>query len=123
MALQDSITYLNDLDLAIQHTVGIEQLKGTTILVTGATGTIGSFVADMLLRYNQTNNACITVCVAGRNLEKMHKRYESWKDNNLKIFKYDVLKAIIFDYEVDYVIHAAGMRIHLHLIVILLEQL
>ena len=40
--------------------------------------------------------------------EKMHKRYESWKDNNLKIFKYDVLKAIIFDYEVDYVIHAAG---------------
>lgn len=108
MALQDSITYLNDLDLAIQHTVGIEQLKGTTILVTGATGTIGSFVADMLLRYNQTNNACITVCVAGRNLEKMHKRYESWKDNNLKIFKYDVLKAIIFDYEVDYVIHAAG---------------
>ena len=57
MALQDSITYLNDLDLAIQHTVGIEQLKGTTILVTGATGTIGSFVADMLLRYNQTNNA------------------------------------------------------------------
>lgn len=51
MALQDSITYLNDLDLAIQHTVGIEQLKGTTILVTGATGTIGSFVADMLLRY------------------------------------------------------------------------
>lgn len=96
MALQDSITYLNDLDLAIQHTVGIEQLKGTTILVTGATGTIGSFVADMLLRYNQTNNACITVCVAGRNLEKMHKRYESWKDNNLKIFKYDVLKAIIF---------------------------
>lgn len=27
MALQDSITYLNDLDLAIQHTVGIEQLK------------------------------------------------------------------------------------------------
>ena len=40
MALQDSITYLNDLDLAIQHTVGIEQLKGTTILVTGATGTI-----------------------------------------------------------------------------------
>ena len=53
-------------------------------------------------------DVCITVCVAGRNLEKMHKRYETWKDNNLKIFKYDVLKAIIFDYEVDYVIHAAG---------------
>lgn len=60
------------------------------------------FAQDPLL------DVCITVCVAGRNLEKMHKRYESWKDNNLKIFKYDVLKAIIFDYEVDYVIHAAG---------------
>lgn len=48
------------------------------------------------------------MCVAGRNLEKAQTNIESWKDNNLKIFKYDVLKAIIFDYEVDYVIHAAG---------------
>ena len=84
MSLQDSITYLNDLDLAIQHTVGIEQLKGTTILVTGATGTIGSFVADMLLRYNQTNNACITVCVAGRILKKC--------TNDMKAGKIIILK-------------------------------
>ena len=63
---------------------------------------------DVIVIDDFSTDNCITVCVAGRNLEKMHKRYESWKDNNLKIFKYDVLKAIIFDYEVDYVIHAAG---------------
>lgn len=54
MDLHNSRTYLADLDVAIQHTVDLENLKGKSVVITGATGTIGSFVTDVLLRYNQT---------------------------------------------------------------------
>lgn len=108
MALQDSITYINDLDISIQHSVGIERLKGATVLITGATGTIGSFIADTLLRYNQNNKAGITVYVAGRDVEKLVKRYSYWNDSKVIPLKYDVSETIGFDCSVDYVMHAAG---------------
>ena len=108
MAIQDSVTYIHDLDAAIQHSIRIEQLKESSVFVTGATGTIGSFIADMLFRYNQTADANITVCVAGRNVEKLKERFAFWNCDCLKVFQYDVMKPICFEYPVDYVIHAAG---------------
>ena len=48
MDLHNSRTYLADLDVAIQHTVDLENLKGKSVVITGATGTIGSFVTDVL---------------------------------------------------------------------------
>lgn len=38
MRLQDSKIYINDLDMAIDHSIGIEKLKNKSILTTGATG-------------------------------------------------------------------------------------
>ena len=108
MVIQKSDIYIYDLDVAIEHVSEIESLNKLKVLVTGATGTIGSFIVDMLLRYNQKNNAEITVIVAGRNVEKLRRRFEYWKDQHLLVFSYDVTGMIKFDVEVDYVIHAAG---------------
>ena len=71
MKLQENKTYVEDLDKAIEHSVNINKLHSKSILITGATGTIGSYVADMLLRYNQTNGANIKICLAGRSIEKL----------------------------------------------------
>lgn len=49
MNIYESETYLDDLKEAIEASVGIDRLKNTRILVTGASGTIGSFIVDMLL--------------------------------------------------------------------------
>ena len=70
MRLQDSKIYINDLDMAIDHSIGIEKLKNKSILITGATGTIGSYISDMILRYNQIHNGRINIYLAGRNIEK-----------------------------------------------------
>ena len=61
MRLQDSKIYINDLDMAIDHSIGIEKLKNKSILITGATGTIGSYISDMILRYNQIHNGRINI--------------------------------------------------------------
>lgn len=108
MGFQESKTYISDLDTSINHSVGIEQIKNKSILITGATGTIGSYIADMILRYNQTQNANVKICLAGRNVDKLKEEYSFWKDTSLCYVSYDVSSAIDFNFIPDYIIHAAG---------------
>lgn len=108
MRFQESKTYLGDLDISISHTIEIEKLKNKSILITGASGTIGSYVADMLLRYNQIENAKINLCLGGRNVERLKEQFLPWKDERLSFVQYNNISGIAFDFEVDYIIHAAG---------------
>lgn len=108
MYLYKSQTYLNDLSAAIKQTVGIERLKNSSVLITGASGLIGSFVVDMLLYYNKTDDANITVYAAGRSIERLEKRFEGAEGKNLIFVEHDVNCAPKFDFSLDYIIHAAS---------------
>lgn len=108
MGLYHSETYIKDLDTAIHLSVNIEKLKNKSIMITGATGTIGSFLVDVLLRYNQTDNANILIFALSRNLTNLQNRFDDWKTDNLIYVEHDILSPIQFDYKVDYMIHAAG---------------
>ena len=104
----DSNTYLQDLNVALSHTVEKEKLKNCKILITGATGTIGSFIVDMLLYFNEIYNANITIYIAGRNVLKMKARFSCMNDTRLIYMEYDARDVIRFEVNVDYIIHAAG---------------
>lgn len=69
MNLHQSKLYFEDIDRALDHVVGMEALRNKSILVTGATGTIGSFVADALIRYSQKNNADTVIYLGGEMLK------------------------------------------------------
>ena len=53
---------------------GIEELKGKSILITGATGLIGLFMIDALMLYNKEEGAGIQVYAVGRSKEKAANR-------------------------------------------------
>uniref|UniRef100_UPI004056F7C7 NAD-dependent epimerase/dehydratase family protein n=1 Tax=Agathobacter sp. TaxID=2021311 RepID=UPI004056F7C7 len=108
MGLYNCSTYIEDLDNAIKGTISLERLKNTSILITGATGTIGSFVADTLLRYNKIHNANMKVYAASRKIENLEKHFGEMKTEYLHYVEYDLNQEITFEFEVDYVIHAAG---------------
>lgn len=108
MNLYESSIYKNDLDIAIEHSVNLEHLRNSSILITGSTGTIGSFIVDLLLRFNEKANANISVYIAGRNTKLLLERYRDFIHQNVSILAYDLNEDIGFDIPVDYIIHAAG---------------
>ncbi|MCP1109488.1 UDP-glucuronate decarboxylase [Lachnospiraceae bacterium PM6-15] len=107
MNLYKSKTYLDDLRVALAASVGIAEMKNKTILVTGATGTIGSFIVDMLLEYNKSG-ANITIFATSRNKERLEERFKVGKTDLLTYVTYDSLIPVEFVFSVDYIIHAGG---------------
>lgn len=106
MNFRQSKLYTEDLKTTLTHAVNIEKLYGEKVLITGATGTIGSFAADTLIHLNQKEKANIRVLLAGRSVEKLQNQFGS--NDNVKCLSYDLNAPIEFDEDVDYVIHAAG---------------
>lgn len=107
MNIYESTTYCADLKEAIKNSVGLELLKGKSVLITGATGTIGSFLVDMLIEYNKTG-AGITIYAAGRNINRIKERFGGANTDHINYVEHDVMKKINFEFTVDYIIHAGG---------------
>lgn len=105
MKFNDSRTYFRDLKRTICLTVGINSLKGKNILITGASGLIGSFIVDVLTEYNNEFSAGIKIFALSRN-----NKVETLGADNPDViyFAKDVTGDIEYDFHVDYIIHAAG---------------
>ena len=108
MYLYKSQIYKNDLQNAINSTLGIEKLKGSSVMITGASGLIGSFIVDMLLEYNKNENADVTIYALGRSAKRLEERFSEVATQKLHFVSHDVNEKPDFDFDVDYIIHAAS---------------
>ena len=105
MKIYESETYRRDLD-EVLSSFDLGFLRGRSILITGASGLIGSTIIDLLLRYNETDDANVQVYAAVRTPEKAKQRFSA--DEHLFPVAYDALKPVTFDFAADYIIHTAG---------------
>lgn len=83
----------------------LKKFENTSVLVTGATGMIGSYFVFTFLKLNEKYNYNIDINILVRNREKAT---EMFNDTNLNIIVQDVTNKIDLDINVDYVIHAAS---------------
>lgn len=83
-----------------------EWFRNKRILVTGATGLIGSAVVDELLRINASENLGLSVVAAGRNRATLVTRF-AMRDA-LEFVAYDALQPFHITGDVNVIIHTAS---------------
>ncbi len=100
---------MQDLENALKETVNLEKLFHRSILITGATGLIGSFITDMLLYANREWDAGIRVCALARDEKRLKDRFvSSVKMEQFQWAVQDVTALTELPVYADYMIHAAG---------------
>jgi nucleoside-diphosphate-sugar epimerase len=84
-------------------------LKNKSVLITGATGLIGSAIVDTLIYANRAKNFDINIFATSRDIDKLRKRFEKYSNDKLLTFvKYDASRDLNFGFKVDYIIHGAS---------------
>lgn len=95
-----------DAEQIIQENDGLKELFNTTIMITGASGMVGSYFLYTLVKLNEDYSANIKILPLVRNIHKLNKEIVE-KDYVFPIIQ-DVIEDIDYDGDVDYIIHAAG---------------
>lgn len=110
MVLYNSKEYLDDIQSVANIELPWEKLKNCTVLLSGATGLLGSFLVDVLMEKNTLGLNC-TVYALGRSEEKARERFSRWSNTELlRFIPYDVNKPFIRDDigKIGYVLHLAS---------------
>lgn len=84
----------------------ISKLENKSILVTGATGLIGSAFVNLLMSFEKTD---LQVYAAGRNVNRAEKLYSKYRNNShFHFLQFDVTKPFDFDIDIDFVVDSSG---------------
>lgn len=97
----------SDLDELLQQDVPWHQLQGKTVLVTGATGMLASYVGFTLLALNEKRHLNIQPVFLARSEEKLQQVYGDALAG-VHCLEQDVCSPIHYPGTVDYIFHAAG---------------
>lgn len=110
MNLYENELYLEDLYYVSNQDFGWDKLNGKTILLSGATGLIGSFFVDVIMTKNLNGLDC-NIYALSRNEEKARARFSRWENSSqLKFISSDINKPLIRNDigTVEYVLHLAS---------------
>ena len=99
----------------VEHVAGLslpwEKLNKKSLMLSGATGLIGSFLVDVIMEKNNTSDLNCKVYALGRNIERAKARFSKHLDDSRLIFiPYDVKFPLTREDigTVDYVLHLAS---------------
>lgn len=101
------------LDKEIQELISrseyFEPFKESSILVTGATGLIGSVLVKSLLAYSKKSGSKLTVYASCRSQEKFQKGFKDYLSENLVPLVCDISLLDISGINIDYIVHGASI--------------
>ena len=111
MNLYDNELYKEDIQHVCELDLPWDKLKNRSIMLSGATGMIGSFLVDVVLEKNLSDNLNCIVYALGRNEEKAKTRFSKFSsDAHFVFIPYDVKLPFKRDDigNVDYILHLAS---------------
>lgn len=100
------MAYIDDIKSAASVDLPWNKLSGKNILVTGATGLIGSCVVDVLMNHEGQD---YHVYASGRNEERVKLHFSDYrKSSYFHFLKYDVIEPLQSDIDFHFIIAAAS---------------
>jgi nucleoside-diphosphate-sugar epimerase len=105
---QEDLSYLAGLPLPW------EQLDGATVVISGASGMLGSLLVDAIMTRNAANNLGCRIYALGRRKEKLEARFSHWRSHwgtLLSFVEVDInvpLDDVALPEKAAYVIHLAS---------------
>ena len=111
MNLYENELYMEDVRYVGALDLPWEKLKNKSVVLSGATGLLGSFLTDVILEKNKEGNFNCTVIALGRNAEKTKRRFLVHADDpHLVFIQCDVEQPFVCGNigTVDYVLHLAS---------------
>ena len=101
---------LEDLDFISKSLIAWEHLRDQSILITGCSGLIGSYLVKALIYANKAHDLNLKVVGVFRNIDSVNTRLSEYLDGpNFELVLHDIVKPLPDDFpKVDFLIHAAS---------------
>lgn len=101
--------YKQDIKRIISLNLPWQKLQNQSLLLTGASGLIGTMLIDVLMAKNEKEQLNCNIYAVGRNKDKALKHLgDYWENPNFHFMSIDVNQPIPLKQNVDYIIHAAS---------------
>lgn len=109
MKVFENKQYREDISYVAGLPLPWEKLKDRSIMISGATGLVGSFLIDVIMEKNAEGLGC-TVYALGRNEQRAKERFSYCDNGKLVFIPYDINKPLSRDDlgTVDYILHLAS---------------
>lgn len=111
MKIFENEQYMEDVRTVTKLDLPWEKLQDRSVLISGATGLIGSFLVDVLMKCKAENQTNCKIYALGRSEAKAKERFEyCWNDGGFKFIPYDINKPLLAEdiESVDYILHLAS---------------
>lgn len=107
--LEDDII-IQDMENIYSRDLPYSQLQGKSILVTGATGMLASYVVYFLIWLNEYKQYDINIVLLVRSKEKFRNRFGEYVAKPyFHVCVDDICKPLQMENDIDYIIHAASL--------------
>ena len=80
MKIYENEYYMEDVHYVANLALPWEKLQNKSVMLSGATGLIGSFFIDVILEKNLSDDLNCTIYALGRNEEKARERFSKFKN-------------------------------------------
>lgn len=99
----------NEIEKIVKSPLSWDKLAGKSVLVTGATGFIGSYIIHSLMKKRMDDALDVSVIALVRNEEKARKIYGEWEEKGwLSFMVQDVCQSLDTSKKADFIIHCAS---------------
>lgn len=111
MRLYENIRYQEDIEYVAGLELPWEKLADKSIMISGATGLVGSFLVDVIMYRNRKKNTNCKIYALGRNAERARERFGHYNDEpSYNFVEYDVNVPLIKNDlgTIDFALHMAS---------------